>query len=81
MYICMCNPFTDKDVKRALENPSTPNKTSTIYKEASDGQTPCCGTCICAIQDMIVDHQSAKGVQDIKDNIEPAKTPELIDAA
>lgn len=69
MYICMCNPFTDKDVTKALENPDVKNTTAHIYKECSGGNGPSCGTCINAIKGMIVDHQSAIGVERLKQDL------------
>lgn len=69
MYICMCNPFTDKDVTKALANPDVPNTTAQIYKACSGGNGPNCGSCINAVKCMIVDHQSNLGVQKIKETI------------
>jgi bacterioferritin-associated ferredoxin len=53
MYICLCNPFTDKDLDGALENETVMKKTSHVYKACSGGEKPCCGTCICEINDRI----------------------------
>ncbi len=72
MYVCMCNPFTDKDVKCALDNPEVRNTPAQIYKACS-GTGPNCGSCMCMIKDMIVDHQSANGVRKIKEDL-----PEVI---
>jgi len=60
----MCNPFTDKDVKNALENPAVRNTPAQVYK-ACAGKGPNCGSCMCFVKDMIVDHQSACGVAKI----------------
>lgn len=56
MYICMCNPFTDKDLDGALKNESVLKKTSAVYQACSGGEKPCCGTCICEINDRIKAH-------------------------
>ena len=69
MYVCMCNPFTDKDVKRALESPDVRNTPAQIYKTCSGGKGPNCGSCMCFVKDMIVDHHSAIGVQKIIDDM------------
>ena len=69
MYVCMCNPFTDKDVKNALENPEVRNTPAQVYKACSGGNGPNCGTCIHFVKDMIVDHHSALGVQKIIDDL------------
>lgn len=68
MYVCLCNPFTDKDVKAALENPEVRNTPAQIYKSCA-GTGPNCGSCMCMVKDMIVDHQSALGVQKIIEDL------------
>lgn len=79
MYVCMCNPFTDKDVKTALSNPDIRNTPAQIYKCCSGGQSPNCGSCICMVKDMIVDHHSALGVQKIIEDL-PAPAAETVSA-
>jgi bacterioferritin-associated ferredoxin len=74
MYVCLCNPFTDKDIKSALDNPSVRNTPAQVYKACSGGVQPCCGSCVCMIKDMIVEHQSARGVQKIIEDM-PALEP------
>ncbi len=69
MYVCLCNPFTDKDVKAALEDPCVRNTPAQIYKKCSGGTGPNCGSCLCQVKDMIVEHQSALGVQKIKEDL------------
>lgn len=69
MYVCMCNPFTDKDVKKALENPAVRNTPAQIYKTCSGGKGPNCGSCMCFVKDMIVDYHSALGVQKIIEDL------------
>lgn len=73
MYVCLCNPFTDKDVKDALQNPSVRNTPAQVYKCCSGGQSPNCGSCLCTVKDMIVDHHAARGVEKIKQDL-PAFT-------
>jgi bacterioferritin-associated ferredoxin len=58
MYICMCNPFTDKDLDGALKDEKVAKKTSAVYKACSGGEKPCCGTCICEIRDRIEAHNN-----------------------
>ena len=74
MYVCLCNPFPDKDVKKALENPDVRNTPAQVYK-ACAGTGPNCGSCMCTVKAMIVDHQSALGVQRLKEDL-----PELAEA-
>ncbi|PZO84675.1 MAG: hypothetical protein DI626_08075 [Micavibrio aeruginosavorus] len=78
MWICHCNPFTDKDVKKALETPDVPNTLACVYKACSGGKNPNCGSCLCAVRDMIVDHQSAIGVQKIKEDLPELAPPQLL---
>lgn len=53
MYVCMCNPFTDKDLNRVLNDSSIPKTPAQVYKAASNGETPQCGTCLCMIREMV----------------------------
>ena len=53
MYVCLCNPFTDKDVKEVLKQDHVKKTPAHIYKEASGGAKPCCGSCICTIREMV----------------------------
>lgn len=55
MYICMCNPFTDKDVKNALQNDGVKKTAAGVYKACSGGEQPCCGTCMCMIKSMVAE--------------------------
>ena len=74
MYVCLCNPFSDKDVQKALACPDVKNTPAHIYKACS-GTGPNCGSCMCTLKSMIVDHQSALGVQKLKEDL-----PELAEA-
>lgn len=56
MYICLCNPFTDKDLDKALKNEAIPKKQDYVYQACTGGQKPCCGSCLCEIQDRIDEH-------------------------
>lgn len=56
MYICSCNPFTDKDLDKALKDDTVLKKASHVYKACSGGVQPCCGTCVCEIRDRINAH-------------------------
>ncbi len=69
MYVCLCNPFSDKDVTNALKDPNVRNTPAQIYKACSGGVKPCCGSCVCAIKDMIVDHHATLGVEKLKEDL------------
>ena len=73
MYVCICNPFSDKDVQKALDCPDVKNTPAHVYK-ACAGTGPNCGSCMNALKCMIVDHQSALGVQRLKEEL-----PELME--
>lgn len=79
MYVCLCNPFSDKDVKKALENPDIRNTPAQIYKACS-GTGPNCGSCMRTVKSMIVDHQSALGVQRLKEDLPELTEVETIAA-
>lgn len=56
MYICLCNPFSDKSVQNYLNNNNDKVTVSGVYKECSGGQSPQCRTCIDLIKDMVREH-------------------------
>ena len=58
MYVCLCNPFTDKDLDGALKDETVEKTASSIYKACSGGEKPCCGTCICEIRERIDAHNA-----------------------
>lgn len=58
MYICLCNPFTDKELNTALNDDKVKKKTSSVYKACSGGEKPCCGTCICEIRERVEAHNA-----------------------
>lgn len=57
MYVCMCNPFTDKDVKNALNDSRVKKSAAHVYKACSGGEKPCCGSCVCMVKDMVAAHE------------------------
>lgn len=58
MYVCLCNPFTDKDVAAALKDSSVRKTPAQVYKACSGGEKPCCGTCLCVVRDMVANHNN-----------------------
>jgi bacterioferritin-associated ferredoxin len=58
MYVCLCNPFTDKDVANVLRDASVRKTTAHVYKACAGGEKPCCGSCLCVIKDMVAHHQN-----------------------
>lgn len=50
MYVCLCNGFTDRQVRTVAEKKST---VSTIYRRL--GCRPQCGKCVPFVREMLVD--------------------------
>lgn len=49
MYICLCNGFTDRQVRRSAEDGSA--SVSQVYKAL--GCAPKCGKCVPTVRDML----------------------------
>ena len=61
MYICLCNPFSDRDVQDYLkENPDCPATAGKVYRACSGGQSPQCCTCLQTLKDMLSEHKTAQ---------------------
>jgi bacterioferritin-associated ferredoxin len=75
MFICMCNPFTDRDVSRYLAGMRGKVTVAGTYKACSGGESPQCGKCLCGLRDMVGDHNSRLTVRAMEDEMfaEPAK--------
>ena len=52
MYICICNAYSDKDIKQAVETYGH-SEVEKVYCSLGDGL--CCGKCEEAAQDVIDD--------------------------
>lgn len=61
MYLCLCNPFTDKDLKKTLAETEGKSSVSGAYKACSGGKKPQCCTCMKNIKAMVQAHQSEAG--------------------
>lgn len=60
MYVCLCNPFTDRDVKAALDTLCPGKKTTgAVYKACTGGAKPCCGSCVCVLKEMVTNHNAS----------------------
>ncbi len=57
MIVCLCNPFSDKQINAHLTaNADKKAKVSEIYSICSDGQSPQCCSCLETIKDMVKAH-------------------------
>ncbi len=74
MYICLCNPFTDKDVQRYLGCCKGKAGVAETYKACSGGESPNCCTCMETLRGMVRDHNNAVAVKTLGDNL-PVKNP------
>jgi bacterioferritin-associated ferredoxin len=52
MYVCICNAFTDKQVKRSLDQGAC--SAAGIFKAM--GCAPQCGTCVPYVREMVRTH-------------------------
>jgi len=63
MYICLCNPFTDKDVHSFLKDCNGKASVSEVYKCCSGGENPNCCACIQNLKDIVRTHNTNVTVQ------------------
>lgn len=49
MYVCLCNGFTDRQVKQVVEDGAA--TVSSVFKEI--GCAPCCGRCVPTVRQMV----------------------------
>lgn len=76
MYICICNPFTDKDVKNHLNahgDKTTPGK---VYSACSGGEKINCGNCTCTLKSMVDTHNNALTIQELNGEMKKSALPE-----
>lgn len=58
MYICLCNPFSDKDVKAYLkENEGRDATVGKVYTACTSGEKPQCCSCLQTLKQILSDHQ------------------------
>lgn len=58
MYVCCCNPFSDKAVKAHFEENAKDRRAtvSELYNACSGGAKPQCKTCLPTLAEMVKDH-------------------------
>jgi len=81
MYICICNPFTDKDVTNHLGTSNTKTSVKQVYAACSGGEKMNCGTCACDLKSMVDQHNNALTIGHINNQMEKitAKEKETVD--
>ena len=71
MYVCMCNPFSDRDVKAHLDEQGCSRTTvSSTYRACSGGESPECCSCIDTLKTMVIDHNNRQNVAEMVETIE-----------
>lgn len=74
MYVCNCNPFSDKAVKQYLsECGDQKARCGDVYRTCSGGASPKCGRCGPTLKEMVREHNNAVTVNQMKENF-PATT-------
>lgn len=78
MYVCNCNPFSDKAVKQYLsECGDQKARCGDVYRTCSGGASPKCGRCGPTLKEMVREHNNTVTVNQMKDNF---PTPAEADA-
>ena len=61
MYICLCNPFSDRDVKAFFQkNKGEKPTVGNVYKACSEGEKPQCCNCIETLKEVISECNQAE---------------------
>jgi bacterioferritin-associated ferredoxin len=82
MWICQCNPFDDKTVKKHLSQlDGQATRVSTVYKCCSGGNAPNCGSCIGMLKDMVMDHNRVATVETLRKSVELENVPAMDDCS
>ncbi len=53
MYICLCNPFNDRDVQEYLKDNPDKATVGKVYRACSGGESPRCCSCLQTLKDML----------------------------
>ena len=72
MYVCLCNPFTDRDVKEHLETLCDCARVKDVYTACSGGEAMNCGSCACALKQMVDHHNNTRSINTISINLKKA---------
>ncbi len=70
MYVCICNPFTDKDVNAYLVTKTGKTNTKDVYTACSDGESMNCGTCACELKKMVDTHNNTQTIKALSDTLD-----------
>ena len=56
MYVCLCNPFSDKKVREHLNGSEGKARVSDVYTACTDGEKPQCCSCMQTLKDIVHSH-------------------------
>src|SRR5688500_940283 len=76
--ICICNPFSDKNVQTYLSSQSDKSTISQAYRHCTGENKPCCGNCLQELRGMVRDHTAAMTVRALEHEFQDrarAETP------
>ena len=60
MFICLCNPFSDKTVKKHLEGKKgTKASVAETYTTCSGGEKPNCCQCLQTLKEIVREHNTS----------------------
>lgn len=76
MYICICNPFTDKDVKKHLSSRATKTTPGKVYSACTNGEKVNCGNCTCELKSMVDHHNNALTIKELNGEMQKTALPE-----
>lgn len=71
MYVCLCNPFTDKDVAAHL-SASGKSTIKSVYSACSGGEKMNCGNCACDLKSMVDTHNNTLTISDLSKKMDQA---------
>lgn len=58
MYICLCNPFSDRQVREHLEKKSGTARVADVYHACSGGEKPNCCSCMKTLKEIVKSHNN-----------------------
>lgn len=80
MYICSCNPFSDKKVKDYIDQAGDKKiQMSEVYRHCSGGEKPQCCSCLPELKEMVLKHNNAVTIKNMKDGLHGAPAPKSAD--
>jgi len=71
MIVCLCNPFSDKTVRKYLEDSPGETRVADVYSACSDGNKPNCCSCLETVKDMVQTHNSRIRTQEVPARVKP----------